>query len=330
MKRAAIFCPGRGAYTKRARKSLPEDHPLVTRAEELRKEYGLPSLLELDQARRWESAVQLRPDNVSPLIYVMSMIDAGEAMREYDAVCVGGNSMGWYTALGVAGALSFDDGFRLVQEMALLQMEFTDGGQVLYPLIDEQWRIDPAQVRRVDTALASSDGEAFPSIALGGYAVLAGSEAGVEHLLEALPFVEMGPQFFPMRLAQHGPYHTSLLQGVAAKARRQLERLAFRAPRVTLVDGTGARFTPWSTDAAELMAYTLGKQIVSPFSFTACVRAALREYAPERIVLPGPGNTLGGTIGQILVMEGYRGIRSRDDFERAQEGDTPVVWSMRR
>jgi malonyl CoA-acyl carrier protein transacylase len=243
---------------------------------------------------------------------------------------VGGNSMGWYTALGVAGALSFDDGFRLVQEMALLQMEFTDGGQVLYPLIDDQWRIDPAQVRRVDTALASSGGEAFPSIALGGYAVLAGSETGVEHLLEALPFVEMGPQFFPMRLAQHGPYHTSLLQGVAAKARRQLERLVFRAPRVTLVDGTGARFTPWSTDPAELMAYTLGKQIISPFSFTACVRAALREYAPERIVLPGPGNTLGGTIGQILVMEGYRGIRSRDDFERVQEGDTPVVWSMRR
>ena len=182
----------------------------------------------------------------------------------------------------------------------------------------------------MDAALAPSGGEAFPSIALGGYAVLAGSETGVEHLLEALPFVEMGPQFFPMRLAQHGPYHTSLLQGVAAKARRQLERLAFRAPETTLIDGAGARFTPWSTDPAELVAYTLGRQIVSPFSFTACVRAALREYAPERIVLPGPGNTLGGTCGQILVMEGYRGVASRDDFERVQESDTPVVSSMRR
>jgi len=328
--RAALFCPGRGAYTKRARRSLPEDHPWVARADELRAEYGLGSLVELDRAKRWESAVQLRPDNVSPLIYVVSMIDAAQAMQEHETVCVGGNSMGWYTALGVAGALSFDDGLRLVQEMALLQMEYTDGGQVLYPLIDDQWRIDPAQVQRVDATLASSDGEAFPSIALGGYAVLAGSEPGVEHLMEALPFVEMGPQFFPMRLAQHGPYHTSLLQGIAAKARRQLERLAFRAPRVTLIDGTGARFTPWSTDPAELAAYTLGKQIVSPFSFTACVRAALREYAPERIVLPGPGNTLGSTCGQVLVMEGYRGIGSRDDFERVQESDTPVVWSMRR
>lgn len=330
MTRAALFCPGRGAYTKRARRSLPEDHPWTARAEELRAEYGLPPLLELDQSKRWESAVQLRPDNVSPLIYVVSMIDAAEAKQEYEIVCVGGNSMGWYTALGVAGALSFDDGFRLVQEMAQLQMEYTDGGQVLYPLIDDQWRIDPAQVKRVDDALASSEGTAFPSIALGGYAVLAGSEDGVEHLLEALPFVEMGPQFFPMRLAQHGPYHTSLLEGVASKARRQLERLAFRAPEISLVDGTGARFTPWTTDPAELMGYTLGRQITRPFSFTACVRTALREYAPERIVLPGPGNTLGGTCGQILVLEGYRGIRSREDFERIQESDEPVVWSMRR
>ena len=57
---------------------------------------------------------------------------------------------------------------------------------------------------------------------------------------------------------------------------------------------------------------------------------ALREYAPDELVLPGPGNTLGGTCGQILVMEGTRGIRSRHDFERVQESEQPVVWSMRR
>jgi len=327
--RIAILCPGRGSYSRKTLRSLDAGHPYVARAEAIRATYGLPPLLELDTAS-WSNDLQLRPDNVSPLIWLVTMIDAERALRDHRAVAVAGNSMGWYTALAVAGALGFEDGFRLVQEMALLQMEYTDGGQVLYPLVDDQWRIDPAQVQRVDAALASSGGEAFPSIALGGYAVLAGSETGVEHLLEALPFVEMGPQFFPMRLAQHGPYHTSLLRGVAAKARSQLERLPFRAPATTLVDGTGARFTPWSTDPAELMAYTLGRQIVSPFSFTACVRAALREYAPERIVLPGPGNTLGGTCGQILVMEGYRGIASRDDFERVQESDTPVVSSMRR
>ena len=330
MKRAALFCPGRGSYAKQSRGSLAIDHAWVTRAEELRAEYELTPLRELDSTERWRKAIHLRPDNVSPLIYLVSMIDAVQAMEEHETVCVGGNSMGWYTALAVAGALSFEDGFRLVQEMALLQMEHTDGGQVLYPLLDEQWRIEARQVQRVEEALASSGGEAFPSIALGGYAVLAGTEKGVEHLLQALPFVEMGPQFFPYRIAQHGPYHTPLLKGVAAKAAPRLRRLVFQKPRVTLIDGRGAQHTPWSADPEELRAYTLGPQIYTPFGFTTSVRTALREYAPDLVTLPGPGNSLGGICGQTMVMEGYRGIHGKDDFDAAQAGDAPVVWSMRR
>ena len=47
----------------------------------------------------------------------------GAASRKLRAVAVAGNSLGWYTALAVGGALSFEDGFRLVQVMSLLQHE---------------------------------------------------------------------------------------------------------------------------------------------------------------------------------------------------------------
>jgi len=329
MKRAALFCPGRGSYTKRTMKLLPEEHPWVAEAETLRAEYGLPPLLELDRAR-WHGDTHLRPDHASPLIYVHSMLDAAQARQEHDVVCIGGNSMGWYTAVAAAGALSFADGFRLVQEMALLQMEFADGGQILYPLIDDQWRIDPKMERRIGEALHALAGETYPSIALGGYAVLAGTEKGVEQLLETLPPVEMGPSLFPYRLKHHGPYHTPLLEGVARKAAAQLMRLGWQPPEIALIDGRGVRFPPWTTDAHELAAYTLGAQIATPFGFTTSVRFALREYAPDLVVLPGPGNTLGSICGQVMVMEGYKGVRSRDDFERVQAGDAPVIWSMRR
>jgi hypothetical protein len=307
---------------------LPEDHPWTAEAEALRAEYGLPSVLELDRAR-WDGEAHLRPDNASALIHLHAMLDAAQAAREHEIVCVGGNSLGWYTALAAAGALSFADGFRLVQEISLLQMRHAEGGQVLYPLIDDQWRIDGKLARRVDEALAAAPGEAFASIDLGGYAVLAGTERGVAHLLERLPPVEMGPQLYPYRLKQHGPYHTPLVEGVARGA-AALARLGWRAPKVTLVDGRGARFTPWSTDPLELAAYTLGPQLTTPFRFTASVRVALREYAPDLLALPGPGNTLGGVCGQVIVAEGYKGIRSRGDFELAQAGGDPVVWSMRR
>jgi acyl transferase domain-containing protein len=328
VKRAALFCPGRGAYTKRTMKLLPEDHPWIAEAEALRAEYGLPSILELDRAR-WDGEAHLRPDNGSALIYLHSMLDAAQAAREHEIVCVGGNSLGWYTALAAAGALSFADGFRLVQEISILQMQHAEGGQILYPLIDDQWRIDPKLQSRVAEALAAAPGEAFSSIDLGGYAVLAGTEKGVAHLLGRLPPVEMGPQLYPYRLKHHGPYHTPLVEEVARKA-QALGRLGWGPPKVTLIDGRGARFTPWSTDPAELAAYTLGPQLTTPFRFTTSVRVALREHAPDLLALPGPGNTLGGVCGQTIVMEGYRAIRSRDDFERVQAGSDPVVWSMRR
>jgi malonyl CoA-acyl carrier protein transacylase len=241
--------------------------------------------------------------------------------------------MGWYTALAVAGAVDFDDGFRLVQEMALLQEEqqrSEGGGQVLYPLVDEQWRSDAELEASVKNALAGSRGEARISIRLGGYAVLAGTEAGIAHLLRALPKAKLGQNLYPFRLMQHGPYHTPFVASVAEKARERLARLEFRAPRTTLVDGRGARFTPWSTDPAELADYTLGVQVTETFDFTASVRVALREHAPDLLVCPGPGNTLGGVCGQILAIEGWRGIRSREDFDRAQQGAEPILVSMRR
>jgi hypothetical protein len=48
------------------------------------------------------------------------------------------------------------------------------------------------------------------------------------------------------------------------------------------------------------------------------------------LVLPGPGNSLGGICGQLVVAEGYRGIRSREDFEAAQRSGNPIVLSMHR
>jgi len=330
MTRIALFCPGRGSYAEKQLRSLPENEPWVARADELRAEYGLPTLSELDRAAKFSGALHLRPSNVSLLIWLVTMLDSRAALAENECVCIGGNSMGWYTALAVSGALSFDDGFRLVQEMSLLQEQHAGGGQILYPLIDDEWRVDPARAQLVRDTLAQSNGQALRSIDLGGFAVLAGSEAGVAFLLKSLPQVKLGANTYPFRLMQHGAYHTPFVQPVSERAFETLRRLEFRAPRITLVDGRGVRFTPWSTDVAALVDYTLGAQVVDPYDFTLSVRVALREYAPERILLPGPGNTLGGICGQILVAEGWRGVRSKSDFDAVQRSASPIVTSMRR
>ncbi len=337
MKRVALVCPGRGAYAAASLGSLPPDHPLVGRAEELRSGYDLEPLLALDGADRFDPPRHLRPANAAPLILLASLLDAEKALADHSVVAVAGNSLGWYTALAVGGALSFDHAFRLVQEIALLQelppAAGGSGGQVIYPLTDASWQPSPDLEAAVSNVLHDGDGaagEVYPSIDLGGYAVLAGDEAGVQRLLKLLPPVRVGERIFPLRLAQHGPYHTPLVEHVARAARSALDDLDWRAPTITLVDGRGARWTPWSTDPDALRDYTLGEQLTAPFDFATCINVVLREHAPEFLVLPGPGNSLGGVCGQLVVAEGYRGIRSRTDFEAAQETDRPVILSMRR
>jgi acyl transferase domain-containing protein len=332
LKRVAIVCPGRGSYTERELGSLPKEHAWVARADELRAGYGLPALAELDQAERFSAALHLRPANAAPLIWLATHIDVARALEDLgvQAACVLGNSMGWYTALAVAGSLDFDDGFRLVQEMALLQEEAPGGGQVLYPLVGEDWRPDPWRERAVEAALAAAAGAAWPSIHLGGYAVLAGSDAGLASLLRSLPPVELGKSRYPFKLVGHGPYHTPLLARVSERARATLAKLRWRRPVIALIDGRGRRFTPWSADPTELADYTLGAQVVTPYDFSLCVRVALREYAPDELCLPGPGNSLGGACGQILVRERWRGIDSRAAFDAEQQGAGAPVRSLRR
>ena len=66
MKRIAILCPGRGSYTDKTLRSLPNQHEWIDRAESLRAESGLPSLVEMDRAAKFDQKVHLLPENVSP------------------------------------------------------------------------------------------------------------------------------------------------------------------------------------------------------------------------------------------------------------------------
>ena len=336
--RAVLVLPGRGSYLGTSLGSLPADHPWVQQAEAIRAELGLDSLLALDAAGAFDPATHLRPVNASPLTFLVSLLDAERVTEDYRVVAVIGNSLGWYTALAVGGALRFEDGFRLTQGIALLQEDAAErgvsGGQVIYPRVGVDWQPAPELSSAVDTVLANGDavdGErVYTSVDLGGYVVLAAAEPGVERLLATLPAVRLGDRQFPLRLAFHGPYHTPLLESVSSEAQARFTTLDWHAPAVTLVDGRGVRFTPWSTSPAELAWYTLGEQLTSPYGFVTGARVALREYAPDVLVLTGPGNTLGGVTGQLVVAEGYHDIRTRADFEAVQAGPAPLVLSVSR
>jgi [acyl-carrier-protein] S-malonyltransferase len=335
--RSVLVCPGIGSYGSSSLGSLPPDHPAVEAAEAIRVQYGLEPLLALDGAERLEPSRHLRPANAAALSFMATLLDAERAMADHRLVAIVGSSLGWFSALAVAAALPFEDAFRLMQEVALLrEREAMDGagaGQVIYPLAGPDWRPSPDLEAAVLDVLADggdSEHRIFPSIDLGSFAVLAGDAAGVARLLDRLPPVKIGAREYPLRLALQGPDHSPLAEPVAEAAADRLSGLRWQPPAITLIDGRGARWTPWAADPGELRDYTLGEQLTEPYRFATSLHVALREYAPELLVLAGPGNTLGSIVASVAVTEGYRGLRSRAAFGAAQQSSQPLVLSMGR
>ena len=341
MRRVGVICLGRGTYTKGELGSLTDAarpdpcrirRQLVERADRERVRSGRRPLAELDRMDRF-SELHLRGENAAALIFVGSVIDARSLADDLDVVAVCGNSMGWYTALHVAGALGFDDGFRLVETLGGYQADGIVGGQVIVPVVDASWRPDPAARLAVAAALADARARglrAWTSIHLGGYEVLAGEDDAMRFLLKALPASKMGERDYPFQLKNHSAFHTPLLAETSSRALEELQDLRWSAPAVTLIDGRGHRFSPRTARGEDLYRYTLGPQVTETFDFTTSVRVLLREFAPDALVLLGPGDSLGGAIGQVLIQEGWAGLHSREDFLARQKGSEPILYAMAR
>lgn len=322
--RIVVICPGRGSYTRDCLGSLSPT-PAVQAANAYRQSLGRPTPTEMDQAPEYRSALHVAGENASILTASCSLADA-DVLENSDIVGVVGNSMGWYTALIVAGALPLNDGLRLIETLGYYQHQNVIGGQSVYPLMDADWR--PLPSPELEQALKEIP-DLYWSIRLGGQAVIGGSSQALAALHQRLPPRKIGDRDAPFSLPLHSAFHTPLLQATAARAHADLADLPWQAPRIPLIDGRGQTFRPRWADPAAIADYTLGTQITEAYDFTTSLRVALREYAPDRLVLLGPGSNLGGAIAQSLITEGWQNIRSRTDFMNRQASD-PFLLAMGR
>lgn len=333
--RVLLVCPGRGSYDRASLGSLKgrrgAAQAVIDACDGWRTEHGRPTVSELDAAEAFKTSLHVAGEHASLLTFACSVADRFELDADrYEVVGVAGNSMGWYTALAVAGALSLDDGIRLVDTMGSYQERNVIGGQILYPLTDEDWVADPVLADAVEAALRQVAAEGHVaewSIRLGGFAVLGADADGTKRLLGVLPPVQRGDRTFPVQLPLHSAFHTSLLEPTSARARVELADLGFRAPEVPLIDGRGRIFRPRSADPDELRDYTLGHQVVRPYDFTTSIVTALHHCAPDLVVALGPGNPLGGPLARILTADGWHGLRTRSAFDVANR-ERPILASF--
>lgn len=327
MKTAVLICPGRGTYTKTELGSLRgfPNPALLADFDQRRAAKGQETLTALDSAASYSVAKHTRGDNASALIYACTLGDA-LSLSNVKITAVTGNSMGWYSALACAGALSPENGFEVVNTMGTLMQDRLIGGQLIYPFMDESWATNPAhktQLLGIIAEIATRHTLAL-SIDLGGMLVIAGDEAGLKAFEAAVPPVQGR---FPMRLANHAAFHTALQAPVAEAGRARLPATLFNQPQTPLIDGRGAIWWPGATDARALYDYTLGHQVTESYDFTAAIRTAAREFAPDYFIIAGPGTTLGGATAQALILAGWRGMANKADFQTLQ-AENPLLISM--
>ncbi|MCZ6641770.1 MAG: ACP S-malonyltransferase, partial [Gammaproteobacteria bacterium] len=263
--------------------------------------------------------------NAAGLIYGCALSDFLDIDRDrYDIVAVTGNSMGWYLSLAAAGVVEMHDaGIELVETMAALMDEHGTGGQLLYPLVDDTWNVAQKQQASVEVLLAEAAGELFVSIRLGGMVVLAGTDEALRVAEKQLPKIDGG---FPLRLARHAAFHTPLLENVSEFARVALPLPLFTAPDLPIIDGRGEIWQP-NSDLASLRDYTLGHQIVETYDFSKSVEVALKEFAPQKLILLGPGSAMGPPVLQTLITQRWFGLEDKASVLQRQKSD-PFVLAM--
>ena len=229
--------------------------------------------------------------------------------------------MGWYSALALSGALTHENAYSLISTMGSMMKEGTIGGQIIYSVVDENWHVDESEKEEVLTEIKNVN--AHVSIYLGGYLVIGGEQSALDILLKKLPAKDN----YPFQLPFHAAFHTPLLESISKKACELLPQSIFQKPSVSLVDGRGHIWSPFSTETVDLYNYTLGHQVTNAYDFFTAITVAIKEFCPDKLVLLGPGNTLGGSIGQIMIENNWLDMDSKSAFSSLQK-ENPYLISM--
>ncbi len=230
--------------------------------------------------------------NTQPAILTTSIaaLRALEERRVETPSYVAGHSMGEFSALVAAGALTFEDGLKLVRERGRLMKqagEQNPGGMAaILGLEREPLEAICATAREQSGAYVGVANDNCP-----GQLVISGSLAALEMALEMAQ--ERGAKR-AIRLAVSIAAHSPLMSQAAAEFRHLLDATPFHEPIVPLV--ANATAGPL-TDPHDIR-QALGRQLTSPVRWSESVQWMIAQ-GTSRFVEVGPGDVLTGLLRRI-------------------------------
>ncbi len=203
---------------------------------------------------------------------------------------VGGHSLGEFSALVASGAVSFEDGLRLVAVRAREMQKCCDkvpgAMAAIIALPDEV----------VDSVVGGMAGVVSANYNCPGQIVISGAKEAVLAACEKLK--EAGAKR-ALPLSVGGAFHSPLMEPARVELAKAIEATPVRAPRCPVYQNVTA--LP-ETDPARIKENLL-LQLTSPVRWTESVGNMLRDGATEFVEL-GPGTVLQGLVGRIAGSAG--------------------------
>src|SRR4051812_34123035 len=234
--------------------------------------------------------------NTQPVMLVAGICAyrAWRAEGGAEPAAVAGHSLGEYTALVAAGALTLADAVRLVRFRAQAMQEAVPVGTGAMAAIlglDAQKVIEGC-AEAVRT-FGTNSGEVVEAANFNDPAqtVIAGSKAAVDKACELLK--GMGAKR-ALPLPVSAPFHSSLMKPAAEKLKQKLAATELKSPRIPVVNNIEVKV---ETDPDRIRA-ALYEQAFGPVRWVECVRA-IQARGIATIVECGPGKVLAGLAKRI-------------------------------
>lgn len=290
MKKAYIF-PGQGAQYPGMGKDHYENAPV---ARELMEEANSLLGFRLTDIMFEGSVEDLKQTRVTqPAIFLHSVVLA-KTLPDFQPALVAGHSLGEFSALVAAGALSFREGLQLVYKRALAMQKACEAEP------STMAAVIGAEDKLVEEVCAEVPEVVVPAnYNCPGQIVISGSFAGIDAAMNLL--TQRGGKRV-LKLVVGGAFHSPLMEPAAHELAAAIEMAVFKQPVCPIYQNVNA--LP-STDPDQIRK-NLVAQLTAPVRWTQTIRNMVADGALVFTEL-GPGKVLQGLVKKIapeVVVEG--------------------------